>query len=249
MLSKAQSKYIHALRHKKYRQKYGCFVAEGVKVAGEILAENTLDVQGVFAVDAWIAAHPGIGRTRPGLTVTAVTEQELARLSFLETPQQVLAVCRLPSPPDTPVLEEGFTLMLESIRDPGNLGTIIRIADWFAVSQVICSEDCADAFNPKTIQATMGSIARVRVQEMPLDRALALAPGVPVFAAALEGEDIRGLTPCSPAVLVIGNESRGLSDQMLRAATRRITIPRLGRAESLNAAVATGILCSRLLLK
>lgn len=249
MLSKAQSKYIHALRHKKYRQKYGCFVAEGVKVTGEILAENTLDVESVFAVAAWVAAHPDIRRTRPGLPVTLVTEQELAQLSSLETPQQVLAVCRLPFPADPPVLKDTFTLMLESIRDPGNLGTIIRIADWFAISQVICSEDCADAFNPKTIQATMGSIARVGVREMPLEKALARAPGVPVFCAALEGEDIRDVAPCGPAVLVVGNESRGLSRQMLQAATRRITIPRLGGAESLNAAVATGILCSHLLLR
>jgi TrmH family RNA methyltransferase len=248
MLSKAQIKYIHALRHKKYRQKYGSFVAEGVKVTAELLAENSIPVESVFATAAWIAAHPELERKHPGMALTAVSEEELGRISGLETAGQVLAVCRLPQPAGPPELKGAFTLMLESIRDPGNLGTIIRIADWFGIREVICSEDCADAFNAKSIQASMGSIARVRVREMDPEDALAAAADLPVFAATLGGRDIRSFPPCRTGLLVIGNESRGLSDKMLRAATERITIPRLGGAESLNAAVAAGILCSHLLL-
>jgi TrmH family RNA methyltransferase len=138
-------------------------------------------------------------------------------------------------------------LALETIQDPGNLGTIIRIADWFGIPQVICSPDCVDAYNPKTIQATMGSIARVQVTESDITQLLQQTK-VPAYAATLQGRNIVEFAPIKEGILLIGNESRGLSQAVLDLCTYKITIPRLGGAESLNAAVATGIICGRLLI-
>jgi TrmH family RNA methyltransferase len=247
MISKAQIKYIHSLRNKKYRQKFSQFTAEGTKVVTELLNEGIVKVSAVYAVRSWLEGEQGSVQRLFPCPVTEITEDELAQLSSLSTPHEVLAVCHMPEYPERITLNGAVTLALEAVRDPGNLGTIIRIADWFGIGQVICSPDCADAYNPKTVQATMGSIAHVKVMEGELLPLLQQAP-VPVYAATLQGREWAALQKISEGVLLIGNESQGLSPALRQTATCEVTIPRLGKAESLNAAVAAGILCSKLLL-
>jgi TrmH family RNA methyltransferase len=240
MLSKAQIKYIQSLQHKKYRQKSGQFIAEGDKIVPELLSEG-VPVQEVYATTSWISAHEQL---LSNIRVTAVDEAVLKQISALTTPNQAMALLNIPEP--TPAVLKGVvTIALETIQDPGNLGTIIRIADWFGIKQVICSPDCVDAYNPKTIQATMGSIARVRIIESEI---IPLLQEVPSYAATLHGTNIVEFKKIEEGIILIGNESRGLSDEVIAACTYRITIPRLGGAESLNAGIAAGIICGRLLI-
>ncbi|MBW8684239.1 TrmH family RNA methyltransferase [Chitinophaga rhizophila] len=248
MLSKAQIKYIQSLQHKKYRQKSGQYIAEGDKIVPELLQEG-VPVKEVYATTAWINTHrPLLDRTA-GVGVTVVDENMLKQLSALTTPNQALALLDIPvAPPVVPGSLKGtISLALETIQDPGNLGTIIRIADWFGIRQLICSPDCVDAYNPKTIQATMGSIARVRIIESDIVTFLQQS-GMSSYAATLHGSDITGFSRLEEGIILIGNESRGLSDAVIAASTHKITIPRLGGAESLNAGVAAGIICGRLLI-
>jgi TrmH family RNA methyltransferase len=240
MLSKAQIKYIQSLQHKKYRQKSGQFIAEGDKIVPELLSEG-VPVQEVYATASWISVHEQL---LSNVRVTAVDEVVLKQISALTTPNQAMALLNIPEP--TPAVLKGVvTIALETIQDPGNLGTIIRIADWFGIKQVICSPDCVDAYNPKTIQATMGSIARVRIVESEI---IPLLQEVPSYAATLHGTNIVEFKKIEEGIILIGNESRGLSEQVIAACTHRITIPRLGGAESLNAGIAAGIICGRLLI-
>jgi TrmH family RNA methyltransferase len=248
MLSKAQIKYIQSLQHKKYRQKSGQFIAEGDKIVPELLLEG-IPVQEVYATAAWVSTHESLLARTPGVQVTVVEEGILKQLSALTTPNQALALLNIP---DNTEVEPGalkgtVSLALETIQDPGNLGTIIRIADWFGIRQIICSPDCVDAYNPKTIQATMGSIARVRILEGDIVAVLQTA-GVPSYAATLHGRNIVEFSALTEGIILIGNESRGLSEAVIHASTHKITIPRLGGAESLNAGVAAGIICGRLLI-
>jgi TrmH family RNA methyltransferase len=144
------------------------------------------------------------------------------------------------------VLQGKITLLLDAIQDPGNMGTIIRCADWFGVEQIICSKECADAFSPKVIQSTMGSIARVHVLYSDLHEFMRNNETIPVYAATLEGKNVFGHSPVKEAMVLIGNESKGIDESLLNLCQHQITIPRKGKAESLNAAVATGIILSHL---
>ncbi len=245
MLSKAQIKYIRSLQHKKYRQKFGRFMAEGGKIVEELLAGTALQVEAVYATDSWLAARGGA--LEDTVEWIPVTSEELEQISSLKTPPPVAARCLLPSESAWPAMEGQWSLGLETVQDPGNLGTIIRTADWFGIRQVFCSPDCADTFHPRTIQATMGSIARVRVITTPLLPLLREKAGrLPVLAATLGGEDVFRAALPAEGILLLGNESQGLSPGLSGAATGRVAIPGAGRAESLNVAVAAGILCSHL---
>jgi TrmH family RNA methyltransferase len=206
-------------------------------------------VQDIYCTAGWISTHRSLLDRTPAVRVTEVTESDLKQLSALTTPNQALALLDIPgsAEADPASLKGTVSLALETIQDPGNLGTIIRIADWFGIRQIICSPDCVDAYNPKTIQATMGSIARVRVLESDI-LALLQQAGVPSYAATLHGTDITEFSKLKEGIILIGNESRGLSDAVIAASTYKITIPRLGGAESLNAGVAAGIICGRLLV-
>lgn len=248
MLSRAQIKYIHSLRLKKYRQKYGRFTAEGAKVVDELLKEPHIHIDSLFATEEWLEQNLSLEGLTRKFSMSTVSEQDLQQISNLDSPQAVFAVCKLPSMHQLPELSGRISLALERIQDPGNLGTIIRIADWFGIENVVCSLDCADTFSPKTVQATMGSIARIRITEVSLDKMLGKAGNIPTYAATLNGIDIREFSKIKEGIILIGNEGRGLSEKMLQMATYHITIPGLGKAESLNAAVAAGIICGRLLL-
>jgi TrmH family RNA methyltransferase len=167
-------------------------------------------------------------------------------VSSLSTPNQVLAVFRKPVFPE-PRWGEGVILVLDGIQDPGNLGTIVRIADWFGIQKLVCTRDSADVFNLKATQSTMGSISRVQVLYEDPMALMDRCPGLPVYAAVLEGKSIYGQAAVPKGWIVIGNESKGIRGELLQRATHPITIPRIGQAESLNAAVATGIILSHLL--
>ena len=262
MLSKSQIKYIQSLHQKKFRTVTGAYIAEGPKIVEEAILQVPGLVEYVLGSPGWIAEHAPLLERIPRERIISVIPSELERVSALTTPNEVLAVLFKPADPADRVnladradpadpaahalSVEGWRLALEGIRDPGNLGTIIRIADWFGVTDLLCSEDCAELYNPKVIQSSMGSFLRVHVRYTDLAGALSAssAQGRPIYAATLGGEPITGLRDAAPGIVLIGNESKGISPAVLALATREVTIPRIGSAESLNAAVATGILLS-----
>lgn len=233
-LTKSEIARLRSLQEKKHREALGLFVVEGEKVVGELLAANFPFVE-IHATRDWTgrSTHP-------------VAADEMERISHYPTPASVLAVGRIiRAPLAADAINRGLTLALDGIQDPGNVGTLLRIADWFAFDRVLLSPDCADLFSQKVINASMGSFARVTVHTTPLPGALAGAT-VPVLGCDLQGEDVHNLKPLHDAVVVIGNEGRGLSPAMQARVTQRITIPRFGGAESLNAAVAAAIVCDNL---
>lgn len=241
MLTKAQGKYIRSLSTTEGRREAGAFRIEGPKLIAEWLENAPESVLEIYATDRW--EMPQItGLKFP--EIRRLRESEIAGLSQLQTPPAVLAVCRLPEP--GPLLTTGWTLACETLQDPGNLGTILRIADWYGVQQVVCSEGSADFYNPKVVQAGMGAHLRVQTAVVSLAGFLKQT-SLPVFAATLSGKNIYETPPERAGILLIGNESKGLSEATLAYATHQVMIPRRGGAESLNAAVATGILCDRLM--
>ena len=237
MISKNQLKLVRLLEQKKYRRREGLFVAEGTKVVGDLL--ERFKPQAVFATPDWQAPE--------GITPQTVTPDELQRLSFQQHPQQVLALFPMPEPVATPTVE-GLTLALDGIQDPGNLGTIIRIADWFGISTLICSPDTADAWNPKVVQATMGSIARVNIYYNDLPALLDSLPSdFPVYGTFLDGDDIYTQPLPASALIIMGNEGNGISDAVRQRVGHRLLIPDFHQgatADSLNVAIATAITCS-----
>ena len=242
MLIKSQVKYIQSVSHKKLRDAEEVFVAEGPKLINELLSAG-LPLLQLYAVKEWIAEH---GRQLTS-AVTEITQSELERISHLQTPNQVLGIFKKPVVTASRPARNTLSLMLDTIQDPGNLGTIIRCADWFGITQVFCSVDCADAYSPKVVQSTMGSIARVEVVYGDLVTLLKTEPELPTYAAVLNGTGLRQLPPIKEGVLIIGNESKGISADLLALCRNKITIPRHGQAESLNAAVATGIILSHII--
>jgi TrmH family RNA methyltransferase len=246
MLHRSRVKDIQSLAHKKSREETGLYVVEGPKMVSELLEWQPASLRALYATAGWISAHE-MGLDPAALSVlTCVTDDELSSISFLQTPHQVLAVAEKPKI-DVPMNFNGrITLLLDTIQDPGNMGTILRTADWFGIDQVICSPDSADIFNPKVVQSTMGAIFRIRVHVLDPLSVVDQLGTVPLICSALEGDNLFSCAPLKEAVIVIGNESRGASPALMSRASRRITIPRYGHAESLNAAVATGIILSRL---
>jgi RNA methyltransferase, TrmH family len=243
MLGKSKTKYIQSLGQKKARDEEGLFIAEGPKIIAELLAENRMPVKEIYALQSWADEHAS---SADGINITVITEDELAKISQLSTPNQVVALVEKAK---EPVLKPSgkVSLVLDGIQDPGNLGTIIRIGDWFGIDQIICSNDCADQYNPKVVQATMGSLSRIKLQYTDPVSWLSGNKSIPVYAAALDGKDIAGIPVITEGIIIIGNEARGIRPEVMKLATERITIPKKGKAESLNAAVATGIILSKLL--
>jgi TrmH family RNA methyltransferase len=233
-LTKAEIARLRSLQEKKSREESGLFVVEGEKVVGELLAARFPFVD-VYATPAWTGAR-----------TIDLTPAEMARISHYPTPASVLAVGKITRPPlAAGALERGLTLALDGIQDPGNVGTLVRIADWFALDRVLLSPDCADLFSQKVINASMGSFARVTVHTAPLAASLA-GMQVPVLGCDLQGDDVHALPAMRDAVIVIGSEGRGISGAVAARLTGRITIPKFGQAESLNAAVAAAIVCDNL---
>lgn len=232
MLTKAEIQRLRSLREKKHREAEGLFVVEGEKVVSELLSAS-FDFAEVYATSEW-----------RGNKTHSVSKDEMARISHFPTPSCVLAVGEIRRKPiESPMLAEGLSLALDGVQDPGNVGTIIRIADWFGVARVILSPDCADLFSQKVINATMGSFARMTVHQADLALLLAHAPA-PVFGCDLQGENLHAMRVRPPAaVIVIGSEGRGIREAVRSCVTHFLTIPRFGAAESLNAAIAASIVC------
>lgn len=241
MISKSQIKLVRQLEQKKHRQQEGLFVAEGPKIVGDLL-KSGFKPRMIFATSEWEAN---------GYACQEVSRDELGRLSFLQHPQQVLALFELPAPTvqwrrveSARVINEGLSLALDGVQDPGNLGTIVRIADWFGISTIFCSEDTADAWSPKVVQATMGSIARVNIVYTKLAQLLAQAQ-VPIYGTLLDGENIYGQRLSETGVIVMGNEGNGISAPIRELITRKLLIPQFHAGpDSLNVAIATAITCS-----
>ena len=240
MISKNQIKYIRQLELKKYRKREGVFVAEGPKVVGDLL--RRYQPVAIYATAEW-----------QGEGATPITDDELRRISFLQHPQQVLALFPIPETSAAAnsqflILNSQLSLALDGVQDPGNLGTIIRIADWFGIDTIYCSEDTADAYNPKVVQATMGSIAHVNIVYTDLLRLFDnLPPSYPVYGTLLDGENIYRQSLSREGIIVMGNEGNGISEAIRQKVNRRLLIPcfREGdTAESLNVAIATAITCS-----
>ena len=223
---------------KKFRKREKCFVAEGPKVVGDLM--RRYKPIAVYATDEW---H------HDTLPATTINDDELRRISFLQTPQQVLAIFPIPEEEELVGVESGkLALALDSIQDPGNLGTIIRIADWFGIDTIYCSEDTADAYNPKVVQATMGSLAHVHIIYCNLLGLFdTLPPSYPVYGTLLDGDDIYQQTLSQEGIIVMGNEGNGISQAVRERITHRLLIPNFHEgdsAESLNVAIATAITCS-----
>ena len=242
MISKSQIKLIHQLQSKKFRKREGLFVAEGPKVVGDLL--KRFQPSAIFATAEY---KETLGNNN--IEVTEVSEDELLRISFLQHPQQVLALFPLSDDTSKVTVDTSkLALALDSVQDPGNLGTIIRIADWFGIGTIYCSEDTADAYNPKVVQATMGSIARVKlVYTDLLSLFTTLPPSYPVYGTLLDGDDIYSQDLSKEGIIVMGNEGKGISQPLRKFINHRLLIPSFRKgdtAESLNVAVATAITCS-----
>jgi TrmH family RNA methyltransferase len=234
VISRSEIQLLRSLRDKKHREELGLYAVEGEKIVAELLAAGH-PFESIYATDAWA-----------GRTTHRITGPDMAKASHFPTPSPVLAVGRVSRATLAPgELESGLTLALDGVQDPGNVGTIIRIADWFGVDRVVLSPGCADLHSQKVIQASMGSFARVRcmVAELPASLSGLRAP---VIGCALEGRDVHGMGPLKDAVLVIGSEGRGLSGDVASILSYSVTIPGTGRAESLNAAVAAAIICDNI---
>lgn len=251
-LTKAELSRLRELREKKHREAAGVFVIEGEKVIGELLAAN-FPLLEIYATELWLEER--VDRTGPPSSVFSrdprlriVTPEEMARASHFPTPSSVLAVGKISRATLAPgELNRGLTLALDGIQDPGNVGTLLRLADWFALGRVVLSPDCADLFSQKVINASMGSFARTKVFTAPLAEAFAnVSATVPILGCDLDGDDVHTLKPMRDAIIVIGSEGRGLSAAVAGRVTQRVTIPKYGGAESLNAAVAAAIVCDNL---
>lgn len=239
MLSKIEIKYIQSLYHKKQRQLEGLFIAEGPKVLSELLLSD-YTVQKIYATEDWVVQNRTI--QQPIITVSNV---ELQRISNLQTANQAVAIVSQKIITEDPLFANKITLVLDGIQDPGNLGTIIRIADWFGITQIICSQDTVELYNPKVVQSTMGSFMRLNVFYENLAIVLSKV-SIPILGTFLAGASIYTIAKPNEAILVIGSEGNGISEAVLPFITNKITIPKIGGAESLNAAVATGIIISHL---
>ena len=235
MLSKNQSKLITSLKQKKYRIQHNMFVAEGVKVVKELL-NSSIELVNLYCteeIEGFTSYNP-----------TIISDRELSKISNLKTPNKVLGVFKIPN--QNSYKDNGLVLVLDAIKDPGNLGTLIRLCDLFGIEQLVCSNETVDCYNAKVVQATMGSLTRVSIMYedlIPFFKNTSL----PVYGALLDGENIYESKLPINAILVIGNESNGISRAIIDVITNKITIPRFGdlqQTESLNAATATAILLS-----
>lgn len=246
MISKNKIKHIRALALKKNRKAEGVFVAEGPKTVGDILVRQRALT--IVATDEWVQQHHDEAQRTDELIV--VTEEELTKTSLQQNPQQVLAVFKQTEEELTAdSISKKLVLALDGVQDPGNLGTIIRIADWFGIDTIVCSPDTADVYNPKVVQATMGSIARVRVSYMDLKPLFeVLPPTLPIYGTLLEENNMYSEQLSHNGIIIMGNEGKGISPQIRQFITKGLRIPNYpeGRdtADSLNVAVATAIICA-----
>jgi len=244
VLSTSQIKEIKSLQVQKFRKLQRQFVVEGVKMVDELL-RSSFEVIRIYATENWINTIGKVA-TSGFANIQQITHSELQRISQMKSPNEVLAIVKIPDNESERLIFDDFVLMLDQIADPGNLGTIIRIADWFGIRTIICSPDTVELYNPKVIQATMGSVFRVHVHYASLPEVIQNnGSGLPVYGALLDGENIFQQQLSKKAILVIGNESHGISDAVRSLIDYPVKIPSMDSgAESLNASVATAVMCA-----
>lgn len=249
VLSKNQIKYIRSLSQIKFRKEYQAYIVEGVKNAAEWLQQEA-DLEYIVALQSWFDQNPGLFKSYDLRKCLIATEEDFEKISGFKTPNQVLLIVKMPQAKE-PVIVSGkgsWILMLDKVQDPGNLGTIIRTADWFGIKTIICSPDCVEQFNPKVIQSTMGSLLRVHCVYTDLVSFLQARPEIPSYAAMLGGTTLDAQKRYAPGLIIMGNESKGISEEVKALVQHKLTIDRIGPdAESLNVAVATGIFCHTLI--
>lgn len=243
MLTKNIVKQIASLRQQKFRKELGLFVVEGRKMIEELL-QSDFELEGLYATEAFLAENNG------GFpSAETVTEVQMQQMSGLDTPPGILATVKIPTQGEVRP-KSRFVLALDGIANPGNMGTLIRTAEWFGISDVVCSDDCVELWNPKTVQATMGSLFRVKVWKTDLPTYLhqAQSEGKAVYGALLKGENLFQLKEKTNGIIVIGSESHGIHADVLPCITHPVTIPRGGNSmtESLNAAVAGAIIIAEM---
>lgn len=244
MISKSQIKYIKSLHTKKERLLENRFVAEGIKTVTEIIKEQSGIVKNIFCMDDFYKANEKLIASKK-INATRVTSIELSQISQLSTPNEVLAVCdNLPIQNNTTDLNKTFSFYLDDVRDPGNLGTIIRICSWFGIKDLFCSEETVELYNPKCIQACMGAFLRVNVHYIEINKLIAAENIKTIYSTELKGKSIYAES-LKNGLIIIGNEANGIRKETLQLASQSLTIPSAaGNTESLNAAIATSIIAS-----
>ncbi|MEM6395964.1 MAG: TrmH family RNA methyltransferase [Bacteroidota bacterium] len=245
-LSAARIKLVKSLKQKKFRQTYHKFTVEGVKLTAELVSQSAYEVEAIYALPTWL--NPGL----PDKLITRVNERELSRMSQLASPNEVLSVLRLTQVDDVQesdpfhLLSKGWSLYLDGIQSPSNLGAILRVAEWFGFRAVIRGSGTADLYNHKSLQASMGSFLRVDCPELELSQIAESLPDLPLFGTATDGDSIYDFEPPDSGIIVIGSEGSGIRPETQGLLKKYLRIPHAetSRAESLNAAVAAGVVCS-----
>ncbi|NDV96297.1 RNA methyltransferase [Dysgonomonas sp. 521] len=241
-LSKNKLKYIRSLKEKKYRAEYGTFVAEGNKMVSDLLPYMKCQLLVATADFLNVTDVSGIEE------VVEVNDSQLSQASFLQNPQQVLAVFYQPAAAKETDIENELVLALDGIQDPGNMGTIVRLADWYGIRHIFCSQDTADIYNPKVVQATMGALARVKIHYVDLAAFLTANGHLPIYGTLLDGDNMYEQEITADGIIVMGNEGNGIRPEIEKLITKKLYIPNypLGNptSESLNVAIATAIICA-----
>ena len=243
MLSKNKIKYIHSLELKKNRKEEGVFIAEGHKLVGDLLGHFPCKL--IVALPNWLEKNPKVTADE----IIEVSPDELSRASLLKTPQDVLAIFEQPHyETQTDIMKHSLCLALDDVQDPGNLGTIIRLADWFGIENIFCSHGTVDVYNPKVIQATMGALARVKLHYCDLVKLIASVKDIPIFGTFLDGNNIYGEDLSKNGLIIMGNEGNGVSKEVSKLINKKLYIPNYPTSretsESLNVAIATAIVCA-----
>lgn len=246
-ISKNQIKYVRSLSILKYRKEHQCYIVEGRKNAEEWLRQGA-SIEMVIGLPEWFDENKTLHKGLPQNKLFLADEIDFEKISTLKTPNQVMLVVKVSPQESIDELQvQSWMLILDKVQDPGNLGTIIRTADWFGIKTIICSEDTVEWHNPKVIQSTMGSLLRVKGYYTDLTRFLTNQAAIPSYAAVLGGSSLEEITIAEPGFIIMGNESKGISPEVQNLVKNKLTIPRIGDAESLNVAVATGIFCHALI--
>jgi TrmH family RNA methyltransferase len=246
-ISKNQIKYIRSLAQIKFRKECQCYVVEGVKNAEEWLVQKA-DVQFIVATEAWLNEHTNLLADYSTEKILSATDIDFEKISGFKTPNQVLLVVHMPANEQAEAVPKNdWLLVLDRVQDPGNLGTIIRTADWFGIKHIYCSPETVEQYNPKVIQSTMGSLLRVTCHYTDLNALLQNNTAIPSYAAVLGGAALEKTNKYEPGFIIMGNESKGISPEIQKLVQHKLTIPQMGNAESLNVGVAAGIFCFALI--
>jgi TrmH family RNA methyltransferase len=243
MLSKSQISLLKSLQHKKERMENGLFLVEGHKSVMEFI-NSPYPVEAIYHTTSF---DPKVLNLSRKINLTEISNTDIEKISSLKTPQQIIALVKIPRWPalDNAQLKQKFSLVLDGIQDPGNMGTIIRTADWFGIKHILCSEDSVDVYNPKVVQASMGSLARVTIHYTNLATVVSKL-NLPIFGAMLNGENLYKTNFGTEGLIVMGNEGNGVRPEIAGLINKAVTIPRVGQAESLNVGIATALFCAEI---